>query len=62
MVMNQSLRFEDGLLVCLDIVYKSTSLDEAKDKILHLLEAYKGVEHEVRLESIKEQLGLWRIS
>lgn len=59
--MNQKPSFEDGLLVCLDIIQKSKSLEDAKDRIYQLLDAYKETEHSGRVEMIKNQLGIWGI-
>jgi len=51
--------FEDGLLICLDVLDGSTSLDEARGRIVYLVEAYREVEHSARVEVIREQLGIW---
>ena len=53
--------FEDGLLLCLDILQRARSVDEAEKKIIHLLDAYKESHHSGRVEMIKDQLGIWDI-
>lgn len=51
--------FEDGLLICLDVVEGSTSLKEARDRIVYLVDAYWEAKHGARVEVIKEKLGVW---
>lgn len=59
--MKDKLGFEDGLLTCLEILNKTDSNEDARARILQLFESYKLVEHEARIESIKDELGLWGI-
>jgi len=59
--MNSNLKFEDGVLTCLDIVDRAESREEAYEKIMQLIESYNVVVHEKRVELIKDELGLWGV-
>jgi len=59
--MNQHLSFEDGVLVCIQIVEDAETRDEALRRLQYLCDAYDVVDQEIRVEKVKEQLGLWGI-
>jgi len=50
--------FEDALLLCLDAVEAAGSLEEARDRIVYLLDLYREARHAVRAEAIRAQLGV----
>jgi len=53
--------FEDGLLICLDILDGAGSSDEAQQKIIQVLDVFREVNHRNRSQVIKDQLGVgWR--
>jgi len=51
--------FEDALLICLDVLEASVSLEEAQKRIMYLLNAYREARQVVRVKMIKEQLDIW---
>ena len=53
--------FEDALLMCLDAVEGTGSLEEARDRIVYLLDLYREARHAVRAKVIREQLGAMRL-
>ncbi len=53
--------FEDGLLVCLEIVEASESREEAQRRIIQVLDAFREMHHGGRVQLIKDELGIWGI-
>lgn len=51
--------FEDGLVMCLDILEASENIEEARKQLITVLYAYKEVERGAKLEVIRDQLGIW---
>ena len=52
--------FEDALLICLDVLETTNSMEEAREGIIYLLDLYREAKHAARAKVIKKQLGALR--